>query len=109
MATATWPWARQPKLMAHATETVLEPGDAIFLYTDGVTDALNPQDERLGEAAARRHLSAGPASLVADDESLIQLVNSHAAGRAQFDDTTVVAFGRTRVRVWIQCQSGSEL
>jgi serine phosphatase RsbU (regulator of sigma subunit)/catechol 2,3-dioxygenase-like lactoylglutathione lyase family enzyme len=40
-------------------ERELSPGDAIVLYTDGVTEALNREDEEFGEqrllAAARQH------------------------------------------------------
>lgn len=44
---------------------VLQPGDALMLYTDGVTDAKAPGGERFGEArflaAAARAISASPA------------------------------------------------
>ena len=65
-----------------------------MLYTDGVTDALNPQNERFGEPMLRKLFLAAPAGPTAAGEALIQDVRNHVAGRAQFDDITMVAFGR---------------
>ena len=41
------------------TETALEPGDLVILYTDGVTDALNPQNERFGRRGATQSSDPG--------------------------------------------------
>jgi serine phosphatase RsbU (regulator of sigma subunit) len=82
-------WAYQ------VTETVLEPGDVVVFFTDGVTDAMNPANERFGEARLRELLAQAPAGPTATGELLVQHVHDHAAGRSQFDDLTVVTFGRT--------------
>lgn len=72
----------------------LEPGDTLLLYTDGVTDAVNPagewfERERLiavMEELTRQNL---PAAAVV--EKVRNRVFSFAAGQAQFDDLTLLA------------------
>jgi len=88
------PLAIQGDWQYETVETTLEPGDMVILYTDGVTDAFNLQNERFGDARLHSMLikaSAGPA---AAGEMLVQQVRTHAAGRSQFDDITMIAFGR---------------
>ena len=38
----------------------LAPGDVVILYTDGVTDAFNPRNERFGDAGLRSMLTKAP-------------------------------------------------
>jgi serine phosphatase RsbU (regulator of sigma subunit) len=75
-------------------ETTLDPGDVVILYTDGVTDAYNPRNERFGDAGLHSMLIKAPAGPAAAGAMLVQQVRAHAAGRSQFDDITMVAFGR---------------
>jgi serine phosphatase RsbU (regulator of sigma subunit) len=89
------PLAIQGDWVYETAETILEPGDLVILYTDGVTDALNPQDERFGDPQLRKLLVKAPPGPAAAGECLIQHVHNHVAGRAQFDDITLVAFGRS--------------
>src|SRR5262249_51787972 len=88
------PLAIQADWVYETTETTLEPGDLVILYTDGVTDALNPKNERLGESSLKTLLKKAPGGPAATGEYLIQSVRNHVAGRAQFNDITMVAFGR---------------
>jgi serine phosphatase RsbU (regulator of sigma subunit) len=88
------PLAIQGDWVYETTETTLELGDLVILYTDGVTDALNPKNERFGEASLKKLLQKVPGGPAATGEFLIQNVRNHVAGRAQFDDITLVAFGR---------------
>lgn len=88
------PLAIQDDWVYETSETSLEPGDVVILYTDGVTDAFSPQNERFGDAGLRTMLAKAPAGPSAAGEMLVQQVRSHAEGRSQFDDITMVAFGR---------------
>jgi len=77
------------------SELVLGPKDGLFLYTDGITEALSPDQsfygvERLEELLRRTGLSA-PAALVA---GVVGDVNRFAAGAPPADDLTVLAFRR---------------
>ncbi len=73
----------------------LEPGDTLLIYSDGVTEAANPQNEefeteRLVETVRlSRHLSAS--QIV---ERIRRAVAAHAAGAPQSDDITIIAAKR---------------
>jgi sigma-B regulation protein RsbU (phosphoserine phosphatase) len=75
------------------------PNDSVVLYTDGVTDAMNPAGAMFGTDGVRAAL-AGDDMLFAEvrpkaaGERLVQQVKGHANGRAQNDDIAVVCFGR---------------
>jgi len=75
----------------------LEKGDSIYMYTDGVTEAVNPKDELLGDAYAEdmlnRHIGES-----ADVESFVDTifaeVDAFADGAMQADDITMVYLSR---------------
>jgi serine phosphatase RsbU (regulator of sigma subunit) len=93
--TSGLPLAIEEKWVYESASTKLERGETVVLYTDGVTDAMNPATERFGEVRLRELLAQGPAEPAEVGEELIRQVRDHAAGRTQFDDITLVAFGRT--------------
>jgi sigma-B regulation protein RsbU (phosphoserine phosphatase) len=72
------------------SETILNPGDILVLYTDGVTEATNPADEEFGESrlietlCAHRNLHAQPLL-----DSIIQSVQQFSS-QEQADDITLV-------------------
>jgi phosphoserine phosphatase RsbU/P len=70
---------------------VLEPGDRIFLYSDGVTEAMNAARELLGRQGLTRILSAGSGAAL--DENVAQLVAyvKQWQDGALRDDVTVLA------------------
>jgi len=71
---------------------MLQPGDTLFLYTDGVTEAMNPAEEMFTEA---RLVSA----LQKDSSLALEEITNHvftevqafAAGAQQSDDITCLA------------------
>ncbi len=71
----------------------LEPGDRIFLYTDGVTEAKALSGERFGND---RLLEALNKDCTTKDEELIARVKAHVDSfvgeAAQYDDITLVSF-----------------
>ena len=71
---------------------VLEPGQTIFLYTDGVTEAMNPEHEEFGVERLEPLLNA------CNEESPEQIINlvlekvkAFAGDEEQSDDITIVA------------------
>lgn len=72
---------------------VIKPGDTLFVYTDGVTEAMNVADEMFGMAR-----TAAEVCRVADrsGEQLISDVRAaierYAGGAPQSDDITMLAF-----------------
>ncbi len=72
----------------------LEPGDAVFLFSDGVVDAMNVNDERFGVDGVRRVLDGATAAPHELGEKILRAIDQHVAGHRQHDDTTLVCFGR---------------
>jgi sigma-B regulation protein RsbU (phosphoserine phosphatase) len=90
----------KPGLMLGAlTETVyvierimLKPGDALFLYTDGVTEARNPDDELYGELRLLNALQLAPKEELSEMIHHISIeLTQHASGAPQSDDITMLA------------------
>ena len=78
--------------MTYKEETVeLDGNDVLLLYTDGITDALNTQEESFGEerlfelVKQNKHLSAQELVAKIDSE-----VTAFSEGAPQFDDMTLV-------------------
>jgi sigma-B regulation protein RsbU (phosphoserine phosphatase) len=74
-------------------ELRLTDGDVVLLYTDGVTEAMNPEREqfdieRLGNTI-EAHAERGPAALV---EQILEAVRAFRRGALQDDDVSIVAF-----------------
>jgi len=80
-----------PDVTYRQGETRMEPGDRLFLYTDGVPEATDAENclygfERLGRAL-NRNRNKGPAELL----PLIQEdVDAFVGGAPQFDDLTML-------------------
>ena len=73
-------------------EVVLNPGDGLFLYTDGVTEASNGENELFGEQRLIETANAMPLSPVKEFTLTVQHeVDKFAGGTAQSDDITMLA------------------
>ena len=70
----------------------LVPGDALFLYTDGITEACNHQLDEYGEGRLDEVLGGGePSSAQELAESVVDSVERFADGATQFDDITCLS------------------
>jgi len=71
---------------------VLEPGDVLVVYSDGVTDAERPDGEQFGEERLLECLAGPPlATVEAVRDRLLDAVKTFASDRPLFDDVTVLA------------------
>ena len=70
-------------------ETVLQPGDALFMFTDGITECFDRDGEEFGNVRLEEALEAGrgrgAAELVA---GVLEATSAFAAGAEQSDDIT---------------------
>ncbi|MGC2517329.1 MAG: PP2C family protein-serine/threonine phosphatase [Terriglobales bacterium] len=76
--------------------TRLERGDWLVIFTDGVVEAVNGQDEEYGEAAlvrlVDRHSGSTPAELL---RSLLTELDEYVGNTPQHDDITCLLLKRT--------------
>ena len=71
----------------------LEPGDTLFLYTDGVTEALDPNEELFGEDRLKAALNRDEAKELKMNELLPYIraaLRDFADGAEQADDITML-------------------
>jgi hypothetical protein len=76
-------------------EVVLEPGDALLLYTDGVVEAQAPGGEMFGDARLEtlfREVGRAPAPVTLD--AVFAAVADFTQGDARADDVTVMVVRR---------------
>ncbi|MBI4631855.1 MAG: SpoIIE family protein phosphatase [Chloroflexi bacterium] len=76
-------------------EITLNKGDFILLYTDGLTDAINAQNEDFGlqrvtDTASKVHTQ--PAANI--QSAIVAAVAAHVGGTEAFDDITMVVVKR---------------
>jgi sigma-B regulation protein RsbU (phosphoserine phosphatase) len=69
------------------TEIQLTPGSRVVFYSDGITEAANPDEEEYGELRLKQHLLQPGTS----GESLLEDVRSFANGFGLHDDATVIS------------------
>jgi phosphoserine phosphatase RsbU/P len=83
----------EPGLSFERTELSLHEGDALIFYTDGVSEAFNPQDECYGtdRLLADAGSFAGQ-SAQAITAGLLQKVRAFAGAAPQSDDIAILAF-----------------
>ncbi len=77
------------------TSEMLHPGDALVLYSDGVTDAQNASDDEFGEPRLHEilHAVAGqPTEAIIDH--VFDAIEAFVAGTPQFDDMTMLVVRR---------------
>lgn len=80
-----------PEVTITCVELELKPDDLIVMYTDGVTEAFNPQDEEFGEERLMVFLQKhrnDPVQEIID--GLVDEVRSFCGSRPQSDDITLV-------------------
>ena len=71
----------------------LEPGDVIFFYTDGITEAMDENGVEFGDEELALVLEevAGATSASAFSQHVVQAVQEHAGEAPQSDDITCMA------------------
>ncbi len=76
-------------------EVTLAPGSTLLLYTDGVSEALNPDEEEFGvERLAEVLVARGETSANDLVAAVLERVHDFQGGRAANDDVTVIAVRR---------------
>ncbi len=81
-------------------ETVqLQPGDTIFLYTDGLSEAMNADGEEFGEQPIEEILKAGANDMVGDImDKMVDSVDNFRA-EIELDDDLTLLMARVKDRI----------
>ena len=75
--------------------TVINPGDRLVLYTDGVTEAMNENEEEYGEERLEQLIIENKNQTTEKiAELIIESVNHYAGALPQSDDITLVVIKR---------------
>jgi len=82
----------------YGEETIeVDPGDCMFVYSDGITESINLQEEEFGESRLREILvSAGP-DLYDPDGLIDKIFNAsieYSGQQQRFDDMTALVLSR---------------
>ena len=72
-------------------EIQLEPGDTIFLYTDGLTEAENVRHELFGEERMTDHIASFKGTPKEVIDHLVGAVQQFVGDTEQSDDLTMLA------------------
>jgi len=79
-------------LMFHAADVTLAPGDTLFMYTDGVTEAFNDRQEEFAEARLQQALSDHHSGAVSETAlTVLDSVKRFAGEVPQSDDIAILA------------------
>lgn len=72
----------------------IQPNDALLFYTDGITEAMNADNQLFGKDRVQDVVADGPPSVGQLVPILVNSVETFCAGRPQRDDICVTAFRR---------------
>ncbi|MCH8800105.1 MAG: SpoIIE family protein phosphatase [Chloroflexi bacterium] len=84
-----------PDMNFEIRQTILEPGDTLLAYTDGVTDARNPEGKSFTEQRLLSLVEEPIPSAAALVERIESSVNIHISDASQFDDITMLVVRRS--------------
>ena len=75
----------------------LDPGDILLMYTDGVTDTINPSEKDFGDQRLRETASEKGAKRARRWLDIIdRRLEEWSQGASPADDVTMIAVGRAR-------------
>lgn len=80
-----------PNYSFKSEELKLEKGETVFLYTDGVTDAMNKEEEQFGEKGLVKALKTDSKTVKQLCDNVVSSVTEFQNDRDQFDDITMLA------------------
>ena len=84
-----------PDMDYETSEVCLEPGDTLVLYSDGLTEAANPEEEEFGRErlaeVCRENRSQPPETIAASIDAALE---AFVEGEPYLDDRTVVILSR---------------
>ena len=78
----------------HTSTALLQPGDDVLFFTDGLIEAMAPDDSLYGEQRLLQHIAAPHDSLKSCIDAIVADVEHFRCGRSRSDDTCLIGFTR---------------
>jgi len=86
------------EMSEYEDETILlQPGDCIFVYSDGITECVNVAEEEFGEARLEEHLKSAGSDLYEPSKLIDRIFNAcfkFSDKQQLFDDMTALVLAR---------------
>lgn len=95
---AGFPLGIMPSSDYQQTDILLDTGDIVVIFSDGVPDSRNPGEELYDSRDNRRlvaRIAESSGSPEAVGRSILQAIREFSAGHHQADDITLICFGPT--------------
>ena len=87
----SYPVGLVPEAQYTAACLKLEPGDTLVLFTDGVTEAMDPEDQFFGVPRLKRVLTGQPECPLGQlQKCVLEAVENFTRGARQADDLTLL-------------------
>jgi sigma-B regulation protein RsbU (phosphoserine phosphatase) len=88
------PLGVSPDFKYESFKVPLAPGESVVMLTDGISEAMNDENELYGHDRLRAQLSRGAGNVAELGGQLLSDVKEFVGDRAQADDMCLVCFGR---------------
>ena len=85
-----------PEMKFEARRTALAPGDTLFAFTDGVSEARDGAGKLFSEERLLALVPEGAPGAAAFLERVVAAISAHAAGAERWDDITMLAATRLK-------------
>jgi sigma-B regulation protein RsbU (phosphoserine phosphatase) len=83
-----------PNMDFRIEEVRLDPGDTLFLYTDGLIDARSPAEEQFTELRLLQAVTSPAPSAQTRIQEIMNSLDRHIGKREQYDDVTLMVVQR---------------
>jgi len=77
------------------SEVQLEPGDAVVIFTDGFSEAMNPANELYGLERLKKRLGETTRDVTTLGQQILADIKNFVGGRSQSDDMCMVCITRS--------------
>jgi hypothetical protein len=89
----SFPLAAMPVIKVKPYEIRLNPGDRLFVYTDGIPEAINEAEEQYGTERLTKTLNDNKEKSVTETLPIVsESINAFKMDADQFDDITMLGF-----------------
>jgi len=90
------PLGIKPNQVFTEMKSTLQPEETLLLYTDGITEAMNPHEELYGRKRLSRYISGGPTGVEELVNGIIGDVETFCGEQSLRDDVCLVCLQRFR-------------